>query len=140
MSSMDPHGHKIYDFAVVNYTNTTINGGKIGTIYTWANANLTIKGATVGTIDSKIITGTKNRKLLIEAGSIVDRINVVNNDVYTPGLVIKNGATVKELNISKITKSQKIVIENGATIEKVITADSELTLEEAVNNGLLVIS
>ena len=114
----------VYDLAAVNSSNTTINGGKIGSIYLWAKAVMTISNAEVDVIDTLTTTG----HLEIANGTTVNRINMNGNNAYKPDVTIKAGATVKTLDLTKVTNITDIVIEDGATVETIITADGEMTL------------
>ena len=90
----------VYDMAAVNYTDVTINNSKIGSIYMWNQAKVTVA-----------------------AGSEVDKIVVRGNMNATKyGLTIKAGATVDNIDLSNITDKAKvnITIEDGATVKKVI--------------------
>ena len=122
-SPSDPYW-PIYDLAAVNSSNTTINGGKIGSIYLWAKAVMTISNAEVDVIDTLTTTG----HLEIANGTTVNRINMNGNNTYKPDVTIKAGATVKTLDLTKVTNITDIVIEDGATVETIITADGEMTL------------
>ena len=63
----------VYDLAVVNYTNTTINGGHIGSIYAWKHAKLVIKaGSTVDSIN--VTLGTPATNIVVEEGATVGKI------------------------------------------------------------------
>jgi hypothetical protein len=123
-SSSDPYW-PIYDLAAVNSSNTTINGGKFGSIYLWAKAVMTINNAEVDVIDTLTTTG----HLEIASGTTVNRINMNGTNAYKPDVTIKAGATVKTLDLTKITNLTDIVIEDGATVETVLTAEGEMTLE-----------
>ena len=90
----------VYDLAVVNYSTTTINGGKIGSIHMWNQAEVTIAEQT-------------------EVEKIVIRGNM-NTTKY--GLKIKAGTTVGTIDLSAITNKAKvnITIESGATVSSII--------------------
>ena len=127
-SPTDPYW-PIYDLAAVNGSNTTINGGKIGSIYLWAKAIMTIKDAEVDVIDTLTTTG----HLEIASGSKVNRINMNGTNKYKPDVTIKSGATVKVLDLSKVTNFTDIIIEDGAIVETVITTDGEMSYEAWVH-------
>jgi hypothetical protein len=90
----------VYDVAAVNYSSTTINGGKIGSFYLWNQA-----------------------KLFVEAGAVIDTIVIKGNMSVTNGCIdIKAGAEVKAIDLSNITNKAKlnIIIEDGATLGKIV--------------------
>ena len=124
---------KVYDLAVVNYTTTNIKDSKIGSIYTWGHSIMNIENSEVEQIDTRTFWTNNNQGMItVGSGSTVGHINFITNehDSYGYSLTVKSGATVKVLDISKITNTDKIVIEEGAIIETVITAFGELTYEE----------
>ena len=123
-SPSDPYW-PIYDLAAVNSSNTTINGGKIGSIYLWAKAVMKISNAEVDVIDTLTTTG----HLEIANGTTVNRINMNGNNSYNPDVTIKAGATVKTLDLTKVTNLTDIVIEDGATVETILTSGGEMTLD-----------
>lgn len=92
----------VYDLVCVNYSTTTINGGKIGSIYTWNQA-----------------------ALIIENSAEVEKIVVRGNMNTTKpewDITIKAGTTVGTIDLSAITDNQRvnITIESGATIGKIV--------------------
>lgn len=110
----------IYDLAVVNFSKTSINGGKIGTIYTWAKARLEINNAEVDTITSAIrkTTDFQDGELLIGSGTKVNKIIVTNAKAV---ITIKAGATVDTIDFNGLDQSEMtIVIEDGATVNNQI--------------------
>lgn len=90
------NAYTVYDLAVVNFTRTTINGGKVGSIYTWAKADLEINGAEVDTIISSC------RK---------------TNDFADGGLTIGEGSTVGTIVVN--TASAVITIAEGAAVDTI---------------------
>ncbi len=96
-----------YDVGFVNDTETTIQGGEYGSMYLWARADVVIKDAKIGTIDSKAITYKNYGKLVIGAGTIVDTINIIASDTYTPALTIEEGATVGTINYKGVAYTQE---------------------------------
>lgn len=84
----------VYDVAAVNYSNLTVNNSKIGSIYMWNQAGVTI--AEDSEVDTIIVKGN------------------MNIDKY--GLTVKAGATVGTIDLSAITNKAKvnITIEDGA--------------------------
>ena len=90
----------VYDLAAVNYSDTTINGGKIGSIYAWNQAKVTVGSGS-------------------EVETIVIRGNM-NTTKY--GVTIKSGATVGSIDLSAITNKAKVNfnIEDGATVGKIV--------------------
>ena len=89
-----------YDLAVVNYSDTTLNNSKIGSLYMWNQAKVTVADDT--TVDTIVVRGN------------------MNTTKY--GLTIKAGATVGAIDLSAITNKAKIniTIEAGATVGKII--------------------
>ena len=90
----------VYDMALVNYSDTTINDSKIGSIYVWNQAKLTVADGT-------------------EVDTIVIRGNM-NTTKY--GVTIKAGATVDTIDLSAITNKSRVnfTIEDGATVGKFV--------------------
>ncbi len=90
----------VYDVAAVNYSDLTINNSKIGSLYMWNQAKVTVAN-----------------------GSEVDTIVVRGNmNISKYGLTIKAGATVGEIDLSAITDKNRIniTIEDGATVGKIV--------------------
>ena len=115
---------KVYDLAATNNSNTTINGGKYGSMYLWAKAVMTINNAEVEVIDSDTTIGT----LTIASGTTVGRINMTGTNAYKPDINIKSGAIVDVLDLTKVTNLTDIIIEDGAIVNTILTADGEMTL------------
>ena len=114
----------VYDMAVVNFSNTTINGGKVGSIYTWQKAALEINNAEVDSIISacRVTNDFQNGGLVIGSGTTVGEITVTN----VKGVVtIESGAVVNQLDLSAVTTKDGIVIEDGATVNA-ITVNGEV--------------
>lgn len=90
----------VYDLVAVNYTDVTINKSKIGSLYMWNQAKVTIGNGT--TVESIIIKGD------------------MNTTKY--GLTIADGAKVESIDLSAITNKTKIniTIEGGATVGKIV--------------------
>jgi len=90
----------VYDLVVVNYTDTTLNDCKIGSIMAWNQAKLTVADGTE--VDSIVIKGN------------------MNTSKY--GITIKSGAAVGKIDLSAITDKSKvnITIEDGATVGKFV--------------------
>ena len=63
-------GHPIYDLALVNYSNTTLNNSTIGTIYMW----------------------NKEAKLTVNAGSTIDTLYLIHTDkgINNPADIVVN--------------------------------------------------
>ena len=97
----------VYDLALVNESKTTINGGKIGSIYTWAKVYLEINGAEVDTI--------------------VARTNMNTNDAY--GIYINEGSVVNTIDLTNVTNPAKvkITIAEGAIVNSIV--DNGVTYE-----------
>lgn len=124
----------VYDLGLGNYSKTVVNDSKIGSVITWTHSYVEFNNTEVDKIDTRAFHSSNKGETVIGKGTTVGRINVVpqsNYDTkYGYSLTIKKGATVKVLDISKITNMTYIVIEEGAIIEKVITAAGEMTYEE----------
>ena len=126
----------VYDLVLVNHSNTTINGGKIGSIATWCKAKLAIYGAEVDMIEA---SATQSYGITIGNGTTVNLIDVfdVKNDhrgTTVPKIVIEAGATVKTLDLTGVTDYSHISIDKDANVEKIIAADgSTMTLNDWLN-------
>lgn len=127
----------LYDLAVVNYSTTTLNGGKYGSIYTWTHCAMTIKAKTeVGTIYWNGVKKSNTDNILtLESGAKVTTLNVTygnsNYPTLIPTITIKSGATVSELNFGEnVTNFSGITIEDGATVSKIVVNNEEKTLEQ----------
>ena len=111
----------VYDLAVVNYTHTYINGGKIGTIYTWAKAYLEINNAEIDTITTairKVANDFDDGELVIGEGTKVNTIKVTNAKAV---ITIKAGATVDTIDFNGLDQTNMtITIEDGATVNNQI--------------------
>lgn len=87
----------VYDLALTNYTTTTLNNSKVGSIYMWSQANLTI-----------------------DNNSEVDSIVVLNKVSNKFAITVKGGSTVGVIDLSKIDASYEdkvtITIEDGASV------------------------
>ena len=131
-SKQDTLKWPIYDLVLTNYTDTTINGGKIGTIFTWNHTSVKLNGAEVDTI----ITATTKTKatsgIFVNSGSKVNLIDVNESDpyAYKAKIVIESGATVNTLDLRGTTDAAVIDIKDGAIVNKIITDHGEMTLEE----------
>ena len=89
-----------YDVVPVNYSDLTINNSKIGSIYMWNQAKVTVA-----------------------AGSTVENIIVRGNMNTTKyGLTVEAGATVGAIDLSNITNKAKvnITIEEGANVGAIV--------------------
>jgi hypothetical protein len=93
----------VYDVAIVNGAKVTINGGHIGSILLWEKTGLTI-----------------------ENGAVVDLLEIQYLNTNYDGVLIKDGTTVKVLDLTKVKKEriENLVIEDGAKIGKIV-ADGE---------------
>lgn len=117
----------LYDLAVVNYTDTTINGGKIGSIYAWPQATITVNGAE---IDTMYIGAFNKGSVTIKSGSTVG--SIIANYFYDSSsknvqLTIESGATVDILDLSIVTDASKcnITVQDGANVGKIIANGNE---------------
>lgn len=92
----------VYDIAATNYSDLTVNDSKIGSIYMWNQAKVTV--ADGSEVETVVIKGNMN----------------TNKPDYC--LTIKAGATVGSIDLSNITDKNKIniTIEDGATVGKII--------------------
>lgn len=113
----------VYDLAAVNSSNTNIDNSKIGTIYLWAKAKMTI---TNSTIDEIPFTPNTIGGLTIK-GSTVNKVTVTDA-VSKPSLTI-GGSTIEVLDVTKAKTHQYITI-TSSTINKVLTAEGEMTLAQ----------
>ena len=132
--------YPVYDVAVVNDTTTTVNGGKYGSMYTWAKINMTIKDAEVDTIYAHCTNGNY-QGIVLEAGTTVNKICTENAMAATttitkaPKLTIKAGATVNTLDLSNITSNKdRIVIEDGATVHNIVVNGETVDFETWKNS------
>ncbi len=89
----------VYDMAIVNGSDTVINGGKIGSIVSWAKVGLTFNN--------------------VEVDSITLRGNMNTN--YA-GIQINEGTVVNVIDLSAVTNVEKvnISIAEGATVNKIV--------------------
>ena len=114
LSELDTdHMWPVYDVAIVNGAKVKINGGHIGSILLWAKTGLTI-----------------------ENGAVVDLLEIQHLNTSYDGVLIKNGTTVKVLDLSKVKKDRiaKLVIEDGAKIGKIVANGVEYaTVQDFVN-------
>lgn len=120
MSPFDNYGFTVYDLALVNYTSTTINGGKVGTIYTWAKVFLEINNATIDTITTQArqVSDFQKGELIIGPGTTVNKIIVKNKNAK---ITIKSGATVNTIDYTNLARTNMAIkIESGATVKNQI--------------------
>ena len=125
----------VYDLVLTNYSDTTINGGKVGTIYTWANARLEINNAEIDTIKSAMRTGSGygvNYGLIIGDNTKVNKVTMTN---ATASITVKSTAEVGVLDLCANEETNMYLnIEPGAKIGKVIVKDGdsckEMTYDE----------
>ena len=125
----------VYDLALVNYSTTTINGGKIGSIVTWNQMSLILNNAEVDTI----LTAAVNKEgIVVNDGAVVNLIEALKESdsdnfrkaAKAPKITINTGATVKTLDLRGVTDNSKITIADGATVNTIITDSGEMTLTE----------
>ena len=107
----------VYDLVGVNYSTTTINGGKIGSIFTWNQA-----------------------ALVIDNGAEIEKIVVRGNMNTTKPewcITIKAGTTVGTIDLSAITTNSKvnITIETGATVGKIVANGVEYASIDEFKNA-----
>lgn len=90
----------VYDLAAVNYSDLTVNNSKVGSLYMWNQAKVTVAAGT--DVDTIVVRGN------------------MNTTKY--GLTIEAGANVGSIDLSAITNKARIniTIEDGATVGKVI--------------------
>lgn len=107
----------VYDVAAVNYSTTTVNGGKIGSFLFWNQAALIV-----------------NDNAMIENLVILGNMNNNNDKNY---IKINAGATVNVIDLSNITDKNrvKITIENGATVGKIVANGVEYASIDAFKNA-----
>ena len=124
----------VYDVIMVNNTDTKINGGKIGTIFTWPKAYLEINNAEIGTIDTQIEYRSDYTKagLVIGENTKVEKIIIKENQAV---LTVKSTAEVGVLDLCANEETNMYLnIEPGAKIGKVIVKNGdscqEMTYDE----------
>ena len=90
----------VYDLVAVNYTDLTVKDSKIGSLYMWNQAKVTVADGT--DVDTIIVRGN------------------MNTTKY--GLTIEAGANVGSIDLSAITNKTRIniTIEDGADVGKII--------------------
>lgn len=126
LSSLDTNpAWPVYDLALVNYSNTKVENSKIGSVYTWEQATMTVKNSEVDYIYTKMWNNKGG--LVIDEGSKVKNITVANNIAASTSkhvlITVKAGATVDTIDLSKTNYSAeqiKINIEEGATVKNII--------------------
>ena len=114
----------VYDCAIVNFVNATIDGGEYGKLYTYEHAKTTIKGdVKINTLTTATITNVGGY-LKIDGGTIEKIVVIPIGASYPPTIKINAGATVKEIDFSgsKTTNfennsGKEIKIVNAATTE-----------------------
>ena len=111
----------VYDLALVNYSTTTLNGGKIGSIYMWKHAKLTVKAGT--TVDSiNVTSGTPMSNIVVEEGATVNKIITKDGEVpYEEWEAQINYTTVNSVEEFKKALNdgyRKIIIANTLNIEE----------------------
>ena len=129
----------VYDLVLTNYSDTTINGGKVGTIYTWGNARLEINNAEIDTIKSAMRTGSGygvNYGLIIGDNTKVNKVTMTNANA---SITVKSTAEVGVLDLCANEETKMYLnIEPGAKIGKVIVKDGdsckEMTYDEWYKN------
>lgn len=98
-----------YDVAAVNYSDVVINNSKIGSLYMWNQAKVTVAdGSEVETI---IIRGNMNATKY--------------------GLTVEAGATVDTIDLSNITNKAKVNITVNGTVGKFVANGVEYASVEA---------
>ena len=115
----------VYDVIMVNNTDTKINGGKIGTIFTWPKAYLEINNAEIGTIDTQIEYRSDYTKagLVIGENTKVEKIIIKENQAV---LTVKSTAEVGVLDLcANDIAEMKLNFEAGAKIDKIIIKDGD---------------
>ena len=114
----------VYDCAIVNFVNATIDGGEYGKLYTYEHAKTTIKGdVKINTLTTATITNAGGY-LKIDGGTIEKIVVIPVGASYPPTIEINAGATVKKIDFggSKTTNfennsGKEITIVNAATTE-----------------------
>lgn len=117
----------VFDVFVPNQpTKAIINDSEIGSIRLWNQAQLTLSGTT--TVDKILAPGfTKYGYLTIEGQANVATLDIEFYSGHASKLNIKQGATVKTLQLNSISKDKmsNLNIEDGATISKIIWNGTE---------------
>lgn len=111
----------VYDLALVNYSNVTLNGGKIGSIYMWRHAKLTVKAGT--TVDSINVTlGTPYANIVVEEGATVNKIITKDGEVpfeeWEAQINYTTVNNVEEFKAALTAGYRKIIIANTLNIEE----------------------
>jgi hypothetical protein len=96
-------GYTPYDAGFPNRTRTVIDGGKYGSIYLWAQANVKITNAEVDVIDSSAISASNLGKLTIGAGAKIGTINLIKIGKHVPALIIEEGAEIGEITFDGVS-------------------------------------
>ena len=116
LSSLDTTpGYVAYDLAAVNYTDVTLNECKIGSLYMWNQAKITIASNT--TVETIVVKGNMNASKY--------------------GLTVKSGATVEAIDLSAITNKAKvnITIKEGAEVKKIVADGVEYASIDAFKSA-----
>ncbi len=105
----------VYDVTVANKASLNVVGGKIGTIYTWANTKITISEN--AEVSNLILPGNMNTNAKI---------------------TITSNAKVDVINLSKVTNAARvpITVEDGATVGKYLWGGNEYTSLEDVKAAI----
>ena len=109
----------IYDIFVPNNILTAITNSMIGRIRVNNHGHLTVSGTSIiDTIDALALV---NGHVTIESGAKVTSLTVDEySSSYAPTLQIMAGATVENLDLNSIAKTNKITIDDAANITKII--------------------
>ena len=116
-----------YDCGVPNGCVSKIDQSSIGSMYVWEQGEVNITNSNIGYIrNAAIIIDGKQWGLVIGEGTTVELLDSSAPGSYTPHIKIKNGATVKKLNMNG-QKMSGLVIEPGASVNgKVFAADMNI--------------
>ena len=116
-----------YDCGVPNGCVSKIDQSSIGSMYVWEQGEVNITNSNIGYIrNAAIKIDGKQWGLVIGEGTTVELLDSSAPGSYTPHIKIKNGATVKKLNMNG-QKMSGLVIEPGASVNgKVFAADMNI--------------
>ena len=123
------HNSIAYDCGVPDGCTSSLENCRIGSMYAWQTAKVTLKDCIVGTIRSRSCSYQTNNsgKLVIDSGTTVDELDVLTNTYFESyveklglPIVIKAGATVKTLKLNGRQLNKYVLIEEGAVVNKII--------------------
>ncbi len=122
-----------YDVVAVNYTDLTLNNSKIGSIYMWNQAKVTVAdGSEVGTIEVRGNMNTTKYGLVIESGAKVGVIDLrAITDLTRVNITVEDGATVGEIILPASAAGKAAAVIDGKV--QILDAASVNSSEEFKN-------